>query len=200
MWPRGGRRGDARWDRTRLAGLDAALAVVLIRAATAADAAAIAEIYRPFVDTSRASFEELPPDAKEMARRMIGGDRVYPWLVAEADGAVIGYSSATAFRQRSAYRWTVETGIYVAPQSQRRGIGRALGLKMIEELTRRGYASAVASITLPNPPSVALHERLGYASVGGIRGAGFKLGAWADIGYWQRDLAERRVPPVEPVG
>lgn len=174
--------------------------MVLIRPATADDAAAIAALYAPFVDTSRASFEELPPDAAEMARRMASGERVYPWLVAVVDGAVAGFSNSTAFRQRSAYRWTVETGIYVAPERQRCGIGRRLGLAMIEELTKRGYASAVASITLPNAASVALHEALGYISVGGIRGAGFKLGAWADIGYWQRDLAERRVPPGEPEG
>lgn len=174
--------------------------MVLIRRAVADDAAAIAAIYAPFVDTSRASFEELPPDPEEMARRMAGGERVYPWLVAQVSGRVVGFSNSTAFRQRSAYRWTVETGIYVAPERQRHGVGRTLGLAMIEELARRGYASAVASITLPNEPSVALHEALGYSSVGGIRGAGFKLGAWADIGYWQRDLAARLVPPGEPVG
>ncbi len=173
--------------------------MVLIRPADAADAPEIAAIYAPFVDTSRASFEELPPTAAEMAARIAGGERVYPWLVAETDGAVVGYSSGSAFRQRSAYRWTVETGIYVAPAVQRRGVGRALGLAMIEELTRRGYASAVASITLPNDASVALHEALGYVAMGGIKGAGFKLGAWADIGYWQRDLAERTVPPREPI-
>lgn len=172
--------------------------MVLIRAATVGDAVAIAAIYRPFVEESRASFEEVAPDAAEVARRMAGGEIDYPWLVAEIDGAVVGYTSSTAFRQRSAYRWAVETGVYVAPEAQRRGVARALGARLIDALSARGFVTAVAGITLPNGPSVALHEALGYVQAGQIVGAGYKLGAWADIGYWQRDLAERCNPPGEP--
>ena len=172
--------------------------MVLIRAATVEDAVAIAAIYRPFVEDSRSSFEEVAPDAAEVARRIAGGEIDYPWLVAEIDGVVVGYSSSTAFRQRSAYRWAVETGVYVAPEAQRRGVARALGARLIDALTARGFVTAVAGITLPNGASVALHEALGYVQVGQIVGAGYKLGAWADIGYWQRDLAERCNPPGEP--
>ena len=172
--------------------------MVLIRAASAEDAAAIAVLYRPFVEQSRASFEEVAPVAAEVARRISGGEIDYPWLVAEIDGTVTGFTSSTAFRQRSAYRWAVETGVYVAPEAQRRGVARALGARLINELTARGFVTAVAGITLPNGASVALHEALGYVQVGQIVGAGYKLGAWADIGYWQRDLAERCNPPSEP--
>ena len=172
--------------------------MVLIRAANVADAAAIAALYRPYVEETRASFEEAAPGAAEIARRIAGGEIAYPWLVAEIDAIVVGYSSSTAFRQRSAYRWAVETGVYVAPEVQRRGIARALGARLIDELSARGFVTAVAGITLPNGASIALHEALGYAQVGQIVGAGYKLGAWADIGYWQRDLAERCNPPTEP--
>lgn len=172
--------------------------MVLIRAATVEDSVAIAALYRPFVEQSRASFEEIPPDAAAVARRIAGGEIDYPWLVAEMDGVVVGFTSSSAFRQRSAYRWAVETGVYVAPEVQRRGVARALGARLIEVLGAQGFVTAVASITLPNGPSVALHEALGYVQVGQIVGAGYKLGAWADIGYWQRDLAERCNPPSEP--
>lgn len=172
--------------------------MVLIRAATVEDAVAIAALYAPFVATSPATFEEIAPDGAEMARRIAGGEIAYPWFVAEVDGIVVGYTSSTAFRTRSAYRWAVETGVYVAPEAQRRGIARTLAARLIEELRARRFVTAVASITLPNDASVGLHEALGYAQVGRVKGAGYKLGAWADIGYWQRDLAERSVPPGEP--
>lgn len=174
--------------------------MVLIRLAAASDAAAIATLYAPFVESSRASFEEVPPDADEIGRRLAGGSIAYPWVVAERGGELVGFTSSTAFRQRSAYRWAVETGVYVAAGLQRQGIARRLGERLIEELSTRGFVTAVAGITLPNAASVGLHEALGYAPAGLIRGAGFKLGQWADIGYWQRDLGRRGTPPPEPSG
>lgn len=173
--------------------------MVLIRSAGLADAAAIARVYAPFVEQSRASFEEVAPDADEIGQRLAGGVIRYPWFVAEIDEAVVGFTSSTAFRQRSAYRWAVETGVYVSQELQRRGVARALMQRQIAELSRRGFVTAIASITLPNTASVGFHEALGYTNVGLIRGAGFKLGQWADIGYWQRDLSERLAPPPEPL-
>lgn len=172
--------------------------MVLIRQAALSDAAAIALLYAPFVEASRASFEEVPPDAAEIGRRLSSGPIAYPWFVAEQDGELVGFTSSTAFRQRSAYRWAVETGVYVAPHVQRQGVARQLGERLIAELTARGFVTAVAGITLPNDASVGLHEALGYSQAGLIRGAGFKLGQWADIGYWQRDLGPRITPPGEP--
>ena len=165
----------------------------------ASDAAAIATIYDPHVVTSTATFEEVAPDAAEVARRMAGDGITYPWLVAEEAGALLGYASSGCFRTRSAYRWSVETGVYVAPAALRRGVARALMEALIAELTRAGFVTAIASISLPNTPSVALHEALGYRLAGTIRAPGYKLGQWIDIGYFQRDLAARTEPPVEPV-
>lgn len=172
--------------------------MALIRAAELADASAIAAVYAPFVETSRATFEEIVPSAEEMAQRLTGGSIDYPWFVAELEGAVVGYTSSTAFRQRSAYRWAVETGVYVTPSYQRQGIAQLLALRLLDELSRRGFVTAIATITLPNEASVGFHEALGYRQVGFIGGCGFKLGQWADIGYWQRDLGERLVPAPEP--
>ena len=170
---------------------------VAIRLANASDAAEIAAIYKPYVETTRVSFEEAPPDRAEMARRMAGP--LHPWLVAENDGRVIGYASSSPYHRRPAYRWTVETSIYLAGDAHGRGIGRELLGKLIALLTEQRYVTAIAAIALPNPASVALHERLGFAPAGTYRGVGFKLGQWTDVSLWQRDLALRTIDPREPL-
>ena len=170
----------------------------LIRLATAADAAAIARIYAPYVTETFVSFEEEAPDAPEMARRIAGDGRgLHPWLAAEIDGRVVGYASASPFRSRPAYRWTVETGVYLAPEAQGRGLGRALMEQLLDLLTRQGFTAVVAGITLPNPASVALHEKLGFSPCATYRDTGFKLGEWRTVQVFARDLAPRISPPLE---
>ena len=171
----------------------------VIRLATLDDAPAVAAIYAPYCLDSRISFEEAAPSAEEMARR-ISGERpgLYPWLVAEADGAVLGYAASGAFRTRPAYRWSVETGLYLASEAKGRGIGRALLTSLLELLKGQGFVTAIGAIALPNAASVALHEKLGFEKVGAYRGTGFKHGQWLDVGLWQRDLAPRGLPPAEP--
>jgi phosphinothricin acetyltransferase len=172
---------------------------VLIRLAGPADAAAIAAIYRPYVERSRISFEEKAPDADEIARRMRGDTPGrYPWLVAEEDGGLVGFASSSPFRSRPAYRWVIETGVYLEPEVAGRGIGRVLLSRMMELLERQGYVSAIGAIALPNAASVALHEALGFVQTGTYRAVGFKLGEWIDVGLWQRDLAPRSAQPAEP--
>jgi phosphinothricin acetyltransferase len=168
----------------------------LIRLAGPEDAAAIAAIYRPYVEGSRISFEESAPDAAEMASRMAG--ELYPWLVSEEDGRVVGYAASSAFRTRPAYRWVVETGIYLAPAACGRGIGRALLSELLELLTRQGFVSAIGAIALPNEASVVLHEKLGFTHSGTYRRVGFKMGEWLDVGLWQKELAARSATPEEP--
>ena len=174
------------------------MAEPLIRLATAADAAGIAAIYAPYVTDTFVSFEESAPSAGEMARRMAGdGSGMHPWLVAEDAGAVIGFASSSPFRTRPAYRWTVETGVYLAPQAQGRGIGRALMEQMLDLLARQNFTVAVAGITLPNAASVALHEKLGFTACATYRQTGFKLGEWRTVQVFARDLAPRLNPPLE---
>jgi phosphinothricin acetyltransferase len=172
---------------------------VLIRLAAEQDAAAIAAIYRPYVEGSRISFEEAAPDSAEMARRMAGDmPGHHPWFVADEDGRLLGFASSSAFRTRRAYRWTVETGIYLDPQAQGRGIGQALLETLIGVLERQGYVAAIGAIALPNQPSVALHEKLGFFHTGTYRQVGFKHGEWLDVGLWQKELAPRGARPSEP--
>lgn len=170
---------------------------LLIRLASAADSAALARIYRPYVENSQISFEEEPPDAAEMARRMDG--ELHPWLIAEEDDKVLGYAASSAFRARRAYRWSVETGIYLSAEAKGRGIGRELLSSLIELLERQGFVAAIGAIALPNPASVRLHEALGFVHAGTYRGTGFKMGEWLDVGLWQRELAPRTPNPVEPL-
>ncbi len=171
-----------------------------IRLATAEDAAAIASIYAPYVAGSVVSFETEPPDAAEIARRMAECGDSYPWLVAcePESEAVLGYAYATAFRARPAYRFTVETTVYVADRAHRRGIGSLLYQTLLPVLEAQGYAQAIAAITLPNQASVILHERLGFHQVGTYERVGFKFREWRSVGLWQRALCPLSTRPEEP--
>jgi phosphinothricin acetyltransferase len=117
------------------------------------------------------------------------GKPKFPWLVDARDGAVVAYAKGGTWRERAAYQWTVETGIYVADTARGQGVGAALYAALLDRLVGGGFRSAVAGITLPNDASVRLHERLGFAYVGTFHDAGFKLGAWHAVAWYQRRLA-----------
>ena len=169
-----------------------------VRLATPDDAAAIAAIYAPYVTGSVVSFETEAPTADVIARRMAEAGDLYPWFVACADAAVLGYAYAAAFRTRPAYRFSVETTVYVSGEAQRRGVGGLLYGTLLPLLEAQGYTQAIAAITLPNPASVTLHERFGFHRVGAYEQVGFKQGGWHSVGLWQRPLAPLRDTPAEP--
>jgi phosphinothricin acetyltransferase len=168
------------------------------------DAAVCAAIYTPYVEASPTSFEEEPPSVAEMAERIRQTSATHPWLVAEQDGEVAGYAYACSHRARPAYRWSVDVSVYIASPHQGQGHGRRLYEELFERLRRQGFRVACAGITLPNEPSVALHERLGFEPVGVYKGIGWKAGAWRDVGWWQLELAPagEEVPPepLSPAG
>jgi L-amino acid N-acyltransferase YncA len=174
---------------------------VRVRAATADDAAAVAGIYAPLVRHTAVSFELEPPSAAEIARRMTAVPRRLPWLVADRGGTVVGYAYATPHRGRAAYRWSVETSVYVATSARGSGIGARLYDVLLLVLTDLGYACAYAGIALPNPASEALHAAAGFRHVGTFPHVGHKLGRWHDTGWWWRPLqpadGDDR-PPAEP--
>lgn len=170
---------------------------VIIRAATCADAEAICAIYRPIVNSTAISFEELAPDAAEITRRMLAHPRL-PWLVADDAGRVVGYAYAARHRQRAAYRWSADSSVYLDPEHRSRGLGRLLYERLIAEVCELGYVSLFAGIALPNAASVALHEKVGFAALGVFRHVGYKYGCWYDVGWWQRSLRDLPVPPPEP--
>ena len=156
-----------------------------IRPIVAEDAAAVAGIYNHFVRRTIVTFEEEEVTVEEMARRV---DRVaarYPWFVGEAGGEVIGYAYADLFKDRSAYRFSAETTIYLRPDATGKGYGRRLYAHLLSDLLQRGIVNAVAIIALPNPASVRLHERAGFRRAGRLHGVGRKFGRWLDVEYWQ---------------
>jgi L-amino acid N-acyltransferase YncA len=172
---------------------------VRIRAATPDDAAALAAIYAPYVTGSHISFETEAPDAAGMRARIEAGAGLYPWLAAlDGSGEPLGYAYASLFRSRPAYRYAVETSIYVRQDAQGRGVGRLLYEPLLATLEAQGFTQAIAGITLPNAASVALHERLGFLQAGVYRQVGFKLGGWWDVGLWQRPLAPATPAPADP--
>jgi phosphinothricin acetyltransferase len=170
-----------------------------IRAATSEDAAALCLIYAPYVTASAVSFEMEPPREEEMRRRIEAGGGLYPWLAAiDEAGEIAGYAYAGAFRSRPAYRFSVETSVYLRRDVQGRGVGRLLYDPLLATLEAQGFTQAIAAIALPNDASVRLHERLGFGHCGTYRRVGWKLGRWHDVGLWQRALAQAAEPPAEP--
>ena len=163
-----------------------------LRPAVPADVPAIQAIYAHHVLHGLATFEEEPPDAAEMARRMHDiVARGLPFLVAEADGRLLGYAYAAPYRPRSAYRFSVEDSIYLDPAAMRRGIGRALLTRLIVESEAAGARQMLAVIgDSGNAGSVGLHQALGFAHVGTFRAVGLKFGRWVDTVMMQRPLGE----------
>jgi phosphinothricin acetyltransferase len=164
------------------------------------DAAACAAIYAPYVEGSSVSFEEAAPGAAEMAARIERFSATHAWLVAESGGEVVGYAYACPFQERPAYRWTASVSVYVDARRHGGGIGRRLYSELFERLRSQRIRTACAGITLPNPASVALHERLGFVQVGVNRRIGWKEGAWRDLGLYQLELLPPGDgPPPEPL-
>jgi phosphinothricin acetyltransferase len=161
-----------------------------IRPATLADIPAIARIYAHAVETGTASFELAAPDEAEMTRRMgMLIEKDFPYLAAEIDGRVTGYAYAGAYRARPAYRFTVEDSIYVAPDRQGRGLGRALLEALVAACTNRGFRQMIAVIgDSEQAASIAVHAAAGFYYVGTLPHVGFKFGRWLDTVLMQRAL------------
>jgi phosphinothricin acetyltransferase len=162
------------------------------------DAAACAAIYAPSVESTPISFELEPPDAAQFAHRIEKYSATHRFLVAEDGGEVVAYAYACRWRERPAYDWAVEVSVYVDPARMGEGIGRALYAELLDRLRAQGFRTAVAGITLPNPASIALHERMGFERIGALRAVGWKLGGWHDVGYWQLLLAPNATDPPAP--
>ena len=160
-----------------------------IRTATTADAAAIAAIYNHYIATTTISFEEQPVPAEEMAGRIETVGARLPWLVCEQDGVIMGYAYATPWRVRSAYRFSVESSVYVSPEHPRQGVGTRLYRVLIDELRARGLHMVIGGIAQPNQASVALHESMGFKKVAHFAEVGMKFGRWIDVAYWELKLA-----------
>jgi L-amino acid N-acyltransferase YncA len=165
---------------------------VSIRPVRPVDIVAITRIYAHAVRHGTASFELDPPDMNEMTRRLdalIAGH--FPCLVAEATGEILGYAYAGPYRARPAYRFTVEDSVYIAPEAQRRGLGRLLLEQLIVESETRDYRQMIAVIgDSAQHASIALHKTLGFRMIGTFEAVGWKFGRWLDSVLMQRPLGQ----------
>ena len=159
---------------------------VTLRDARATDAAARAAIYNHYIEHTTGSFEEVTLSAPDLAARLAAtAEAGLPWLVADAPGGMLGYAYAGPWNGRCAYRATVEVSIYLVPDATGAGIGTALYSALFDRLRAGGYHAVIGGIALPNPASVALHEKFDMARVALFPEVGFKFGQWLDVGYWQ---------------
>lgn len=160
-----------------------------IRQAEPSDALAIADIYNHYVTETVITFEEEPVTASEIVRRMAEvRSASLPWLVAEESDSIEGYAYAHPWKSRSAYRFSVEATVYIAPRHVGRGIGSLLYGQLLSMLRAQKIHSVIGGITLPNEASVALNEKFGLRKVAEFHEVGFKFGRWIDVGYWQGTL------------
>lgn len=168
-----------------------------IRPATVADVDSMLEIYAPLVHESIATFETEPPTPEDFKNR-IRDSQI--WLVSEVGRRIAGYAYASWLNERAAYRWSVAVSVYVHPDNQRSGVGRALTTELLAQLTTNGFVNAFAGVALPNDGSVRLFESLGFERIALQKEVGFKLGRWIDVGWWQKHLRDRPTNPPEPLG
>ncbi len=162
-----------------------------IRQATETDAERIRIIYNHYIATTTISFEEEPVTAADMAKRIADvGAAKLPWLVMIDGDTLIGYAYATKWRVRAAYRFAVESSVYLDPDYAGRGAGTVLYEALLAELRQRELHLAIGGIAQPNEASVRLHERLGFKKVAHFEEVGLKFGRWVDVGYWQLKLTD----------
>ncbi len=161
----------------------------MIRPVDIQDADEIKNIYNHYVEHSTATFEEECIDANEMLKRIEKVTKLnLPWLVLVVDNKILAYAYATPWKERSAYRYSVESTVYCAANSLGQGLGLQLYTALLAELKSLPIHSVMGGITLPNPASVALHEKLGMTKVAHFKQIGKKFDQWLDTGYWQLNL------------
>lgn len=153
----------------------------MIRPATPEDSDQIASIYNHYIANTTVTFEEAPLTSAQIETRLATGT----WLVSEQAGQVLGYAYASQWAERIGYRHSVETTIYLDNGHLGKGLGFELYSMLLERLRTQQLHSAVGIIGLPNPGSVALHEKLGFQKVGELKEIGSKFGEWVNVGYWQ---------------
>jgi phosphinothricin acetyltransferase len=158
----------------------------MIRPAPVSDAPALAGIYNHYVLNTVVTFEEEAVSAEDMAQRIRDTlEAELPWLVWEEDGRVLGYCHASKWKSRCAYRFALETTVYLDPDATGRGLGTKLYTALIDTLRPTRMHALIGGIALPNDASVALHEKLGFQKIGQFREVGWKFGRWVDVGYWE---------------
>jgi phosphinothricin acetyltransferase len=157
----------------------------MIRSIALSDCKVVTDIYNYYIETTVITFEEIPVTVSEMQNRVNRIHELFPYLVYEENGEILGFAYVGAFHSRSAYRFTLEDSIYVRNGYQGKGIGRALLDELLNEVRKRDVHSIIALIALPNERSVNLHEAFGFKNTGTLKEVGRKFDKWIDVGYWE---------------
>ena len=159
-----------------------------IRACEEKDIPAICDIYNYYVENTVITFEEVPVKVADMAERVRSYTKSWPWLVCEVDSAVLGYAYAGKWKERAAYKNSVEISVYLHNASVGKGYGKALCAALLDSLSKLGCHVVIGGVALPNAASIALHEHFGFQMVAHFSEVGFKFGRWVDVAYWQKIL------------
>ncbi|MFZ1080951.1 MAG: N-acetyltransferase family protein [Candidatus Kryptoniota bacterium] len=157
----------------------------MIRSVGLSDAQSICDIYNEYIKNSTVTFEEIPVLLGEMMGRIEAATKNYPWLVYETEKKVVGYIYGRSWRERAAYRNSVEAGIYLHPEFIGKGIGSELMKHILKILKEKSFHAVISGIALPNQASVALCEKFGFKKVAHFKEVGYKFNKWIDVGYWQ---------------
>ncbi|MGO9480250.1 MAG: N-acetyltransferase family protein [Candidatus Kryptoniota bacterium] len=157
----------------------------MIRPVRLSDAQFICDIYNEYIENSTITFEEIPVSLDDMMERIENVIRSYPWLVYEVDKEVVGYIYGRMWRERAAYRNSVEAGLYLRPDFIGKGIGSEMMDEILKTLKEKSFHTVISGIALPNPASVALCEKFGFTKVAHFKEVGYKFNKWIDVGYWQ---------------
>jgi L-amino acid N-acyltransferase YncA len=171
----------------------------MIRLANPTDAVAMLAIYAPYIRNTSITFETGVPAVADFANRIHSYLADWPWLVYEKDGHIVGYAYASRYRERVAYQWSIECSVYIHNDHHRSGIARALYSSLFSILKVQGFANVYAVINLPNDPSIALHESMGFKYFATYEMVGYKLGKWKDVGWWQLQLNDYLREPPAPL-
>lgn len=149
------------------------------------DSKALAAIYNYYISHTCITFEEIPVTENDIKERIQSHNLNLPWIVYEENGEIVGYAYATEWKSRSAYKFSVESTVYLKQGSQGKGIGTILYRELLNRIAQSNIHAVIGGIALPNDPSVALHEKLGFEKVAQFKEVGFKFGKWIDVGYWE---------------
>ena len=160
----------------------------MVRQVALEDAAQICEIYNYYIENTIVSFEESPVAPKEMASRIQEIIPSLPWITYEMENRITGYAYASKWKGRCAYRYSVESSVYLSPDVRGKGIGSILYEALISQLRQQGFHTTIGGISLPNEASIKLHEKFGFKKVAHFSEVGFKFNKWVDVGYWELKL------------
>ena len=164
-----------------------------------ADSEQLAAIYYPYVINTAITFDTVPVKGHSFRDRITKSMTVYPWVVCEHEKEIMGYAHGGQFRDKDAFKWTVETTIYVKEAAHGLGIGKSLYKTLMNCLKLQNFGLCIGVITLPNHTSENLHESLGFTRRAVIRKAGYKLGRWHDVGIWTADISDHGNNPAPPI-